>query len=155
MKYLNQSSSLIDASSGDLALFVGPASATKIARAEEILGVQFPSAYREFLEAYGHGMIGPFEIYGITTGDSDPGSDALDVVGRTMANREFGLPKEFVAVYVLGNGEDYVIEPAMGEDPPVYAWSPGAGNDRSLMELVYPSFSRFFLDKVEEAMKEV
>lgn len=154
MKYLDHSCSLIKASSGDLALFLGPASATKIARAQEILGIKFPSAYREFLEAYGHGMIGPFEIYGITPGDSDPGSDALDAVGLTMADRKFGLPKEFVAVYNLGNGEDYVLDPTMGQDPPVYAWSPGVGSDRTLMDEVYPSFSRFFLDRVEEAMKE-
>lgn len=152
MKYLARASDLIDSAPSGLAWFLGSATPSRIAHAEEVLGISFPLAYREFLEAYGHGGFGPFEFYGITPGPSDPGSDFLDAVGLTMLDRKSGLPREFVAVYNLGNGEDYVLDPTMGDDPPVYAWSPGIGADRSLMNQVYPSFSRFLLDMVEEAL---
>lgn len=150
--YLAKAAAVIESSPGDLMDFSGPASVGKIAHAEAILGVTFPAAYREFLERYGQGSAGSSEIYGLSSGDAEPGMDSLDVVHMTLSNRKYGLPQDLVVVYSLGNGEDYVLDPAMGKDPPLYAWSPGVDSDRTLLEMVEHSFSSFFLAMVEESL---
>lgn len=151
MPYLDKAASVIETSSEGIMEFMGPAKAQTIAQAENDLEVKFPAAYREFLERYGQGSAGPFEIYGLKPGDDEPGEEGFDVVSQTSFARTGGLPFEFVVIYSLGNGEEYVLDCTQGDDPPILAWSEGIWDDTSRMEVVEPSFSAFLLDRAERA----
>ena len=144
---------MLDSSPGDLMDFLGPVPERVVARAEAFLGVRFPDAYRAFVLRYGQGFVGPYEMYGLRPGE-DPEEGRRNVVERTLDARRYGLPRDMVSVYNLGNGEDYVLDLSKGDDPPMLAWSPSAGGDRSRMDLVEPSFGFFLLEKARRAADE-
>jgi hypothetical protein len=151
---LDQAFRAIDASAPEAMDFLGPVPEHIVVRAEAFLGIRLPTSYRSFVLRYGQGFAGPYEIYGLRADEPVPETATLNFVDRTLDARRYGLPADMVAVYNLGNGEDYVLDLSRGEDPPMLAWSPAAGGDRTRMDLVEPSFGVFLLEKVRLAAEE-
>jgi hypothetical protein len=123
----------------DEGLFSGPPTAEAIQKAEEALGLKFPSEYLEYVKAYGSGGIGGTEIEGVE------GSGA-SVVQATERYRKFHLPPS--AVVIMDSGEFFYCMDTAKNDGVVYY------GDRSSAELThrYDSFSDFVIDEFQESI---
>jgi hypothetical protein len=107
MSALTEAFDLIDAHP-ELADFEGPISAELLASAEQALGHQLPADYRSFVERYGAGDFGSQEIYGVFTSDFKPGPP--EMVGTTLAARDWGLPPGLLVVADVGDGTQLALD---------------------------------------------
>jgi len=120
--------------------FYGGATEEDIRNAENVLGFEFPSEYREYLKRYGSGGICGVDLQGIE------GSLGASVVTATERYRKLGIDKNIVVIWDLG---DFVsCMNTTNDDPSVYSWY------RSYPELVkrYDSFYDFLADVFQEAI---
>ena len=103
---LQRAFELIDDNGGD---FEGNKSGSLIAKAEQELNVSFPPSYKKFLSVYGCGDIEGLEFYGLINEDFE-NSSVPDAVWLTLSERQIGLPRELILVYMTGDGIYYAID---------------------------------------------
>jgi hypothetical protein len=129
--------------------FSGPASDAEIARAEELLGLEFPPSYRRFLAALGAGQIFGERFYGIVAGGRLEEPLVPNAVGVALEGRAQGwLPRTLLPVDSedgFGYGIDFAATSPGGEHP-VVSWR---GSPESGTEVVAPDFGTFFHERIE------
>jgi hypothetical protein len=141
-------------SSTKISTFIGPRDEELIEYAEKTLSVSFPKTYRKFLQEYGSGGLGSFEIYGLVN-DNFINSGIPDVVWLTNKVREeWNLPKYLIPIYDLGDGELFCIDlrTAKGSEAYIVAYIPGYSSNEEKLENVADDFGELFLNliKLEE-----
>lgn len=130
------------------ATFAGSRSEQIIAKAESVLGVKYPTIFRQFLHDYGAGNFGQAEFYGIIDEDWVD-SSVPDGVWYTLNERmQSQLPKELIVIGVTGTGELYVID-AREASGPVDVVDPGVGY--ASRERIASDFGTFFWQQVQQA----
>lgn len=105
------------------------AAASEIDAAEKVLGLRIEGGYRQFLERFGWGGAGHFELFGL-------GKDVpfhLDLVRLTQSERREMQPR--LAPYLLplmndGGGNLYCIDTRISSEPPVVFWDHQMGPDQ-------------------------
>lgn len=141
------------------ACFVGPRPPELVEKAEAVLGVVFPSTFREFVMRFGAGGFAGHEFFGVISDNFDE-AGVPDGVWLTLDQRKsWGLPRQFVMVSDLGDGGYYAIDMsqagACGEQPVVLlypgAWDPD--REPPVLELVAEDFGAFLLEQVEWGLK--
>jgi hypothetical protein len=138
-------------SSPDAADFTGGASLDEIQRAESLLGLDLPPAYRKFLEVCGCGNYLDAEFFGLIPGNV-PADSAPCAIWFTQSEREHrDFPRDFVVIYASGFGPLYCLatEEAGGGDCPIREWN-YKQVARNSNDLVSHSFSEFLLSKIQE-----
>src|SRR5574341_1499567 len=139
--------------------FSGPKSTSSIVAAMERLKMSFPPTYMRFLNEYGAGGIGSFEIYGLA-------DDNLDYVGipnviwyTEKARKEWKLPPYLIPIYDLGDGEVFCLDVHLinreNEEAPVIAYIPGFDLRDEIPNIVANDFGAFFLSLVEQEEKRI
>lgn len=136
--------------------FVGPRSESLVGRAECVLGLRFPPAYRHFLLELGCGDIAGQEFYGLVDDDFE-NSCVPDGIWVTLHQRKYpNTPHEMVVVGSSGHCSFYVLDTARrtpdGECP-VVEWWPGSGDDPADCKVIAEDFGAFFLMLVQEALQ--
>lgn len=82
-------------------LFVMPEDNEKyICEAEKILGMQFPTEYRQYLLEYGEGGMGCFYFFGVSP---ETDVDKQTIVSMTLEYREKGMPNNLAVLYHSGD----------------------------------------------------
>jgi hypothetical protein len=108
-----------------------PASDELIQKAEQFLGLTFPSDYRHFLKRWGTLSIGPLEFYG-TCDDDFVNSSVPDAIWYTMRERQdVDLPTNLVILYDNNGVEYYCLDTTDSEHSPVVAWDIGSRRIRA------------------------
>ena len=118
---------------------------------ENLLGVNFPKSYRDFLKRYGMLLIGAKSVFGL---DDIEGYDKYrdeNVVCNTLDERKFNydnpFPLSFVSIYNLGDGEKFCLDTAkMNEEGecPIMGWY--FGRIESLKDDVGEDFGDFLVN---------
>lgn len=163
-KKINEAFSLIDEKfAPDDLDFCGHQSTLTIEKAEQALGISFPTSYKLFLEKYGCGGIHNFEIYGlIKEEDFDvnhtPTVPIPNVVWTTLAwNRDFNHPLQLPIISELGEGSVYCLDTSHMNSEcecPVVIWPIGGYEDSTKLEVVATNFGEFFLKMVKNEMEK-
>jgi hypothetical protein len=81
--------------------FVGSVPESEILNFEKIVGHKLPDDFRTFLEVYGCGTLGPFEIYGL--GVPQKGVPNIISVGNSI-RKNVSVPSYIVPFMDLGDG---------------------------------------------------
>lgn len=125
---------------GDDTDFYGKVSEKDISKIEEMLNLQFPHGYREFVKNFGSGGICGVEIVGVE------GDQGASVVKATERYREFGLEKHWVVIN--DSGEFFMCMSTFDVNERVFL------GDRSGQEPVvhYNSFDEYLIDVFQEAI---
>jgi hypothetical protein len=139
---------LIKANFGD-SDFEGSKAEELIANAENILGIQFPPTYKEFVRSLGAGDIAGIEFYGIINNNVDH-SSIPDAVWLTLHERRRSqLPLFYIVIGSTGEGNYHVIDLSRkntdGESP-VLEWSPGEG----VIQQVALDFGNYMFQLLQE-----
>lgn len=140
----------------ELGDFVGRIPEKIISDAEEILGIDFPKSYKEFIKNYGAGNFGSEEIYGIINGDFE-NSGIPDAIWFTIKQRkELEIPNNLIVIYFTGGEEYFCLDTAKMNDEmecPVVSY--GIGNEISDngLEIVFSNFSDFLLNIVRREIE--
>jgi hypothetical protein len=93
------------------------------------LGVNLAGGYRRFLERFGWGGVGSFELYGL-------GPDVpryLDLVAVTESERgqlRPALPAHLIPLMNDGGGNLYCLDTRTAGEPPVVFWDHTAGEEQ-------------------------
>lgn len=129
--------------------FVGPRDEILIKKAEAVLNLEIPQAYRLFIRRYGVASFWGGEIYGIIDDNfTTPGPDAVwfTVQQRTAAN----MPHNLLVLCDVGDGTYYVLD---ASNPPagggVYVWVPWDPQPADKLEKVAENFADFLLERIE------
>src|SRR5690242_14756515 len=97
------------AQSAEYADFGPPATVELIEEAEGYLATKFPPSYREFLATAGCGSFAGREFYGITPGGI-AATAIPSVTFATNAERNHGLPPQFIVIEDTGGDGQYVLD---------------------------------------------
>jgi antitoxin YobK len=149
---LTQALELIERSGGGS--FAGPQPESRIACAEQLLGLVFPPTYREFLERLGCGSIFGEEFYGLVHADFEfscvPNGVWVTLDERCTAR----LPRSLIVVGATGYGGLYAIDTSQkneaGESPVVEWW---LGSPPS-QAIVAEDFGTFLWQSLKSASNE-
>lgn len=139
-------------SSSKISNFLGPKDEQLIKTAERNLSVEFPLTYRNFLQDYGSGGLGSFEIYGLVN-DDFINSGIPDVVWLTNKGRqEWGLPEYLIPIFDLGDGELYCIDfrTLCEGEAKIVAYTPGYSSIDQDLDQIADDFGSLFLNLVEQ-----
>lgn len=138
-KYLEQAS------------FYGQQPDSLIFAAQERLKVKFPPTYFRFLQEYGAGGIGSFEIYGLTGKEFDT-AERPDVVWYTEKVRTLlEFPEDLIPVYELGDGEFFCLDLSKNtEEAFVVAYTPGYDYTGQSFEKLAEDFGALLLLLIEQ-----
>jgi hypothetical protein len=139
-------------SSSKISTFIGPRDEELIENAEKTLSVSFPKTYRKFLQEFGSGGLGSFEIYGLVN-ENFINSGIPDVVWLTTKGREeWKLPKYLIPIYDLGDGELFCIDlrTATGVEKEIVAYIPGYSSNDEKLEKVADDFGELFLNLIKQ-----
>jgi hypothetical protein len=132
-----------------LASFVGPRDPALVDAAEQALGLRFPPTYRRFLEDFGAGSFGSFEVLGVIDDDFEE-STVPDGIWYTLSERESGLPDDLAVVGEVGDGTLYGLRiDGNGGEAPVVLHEPGA--DDAPDEVAFEDFGAYLRYGVERA----
>ncbi|MEM9203097.1 MAG: SMI1/KNR4 family protein [Actinomycetota bacterium] len=119
----------------------GPQAPDHVLEAERLLGVSFPSDYRQFVTLLGSLVIGPYEIKGVTPDHTDPRPPG--VIGATVSARQsWPLAERYLPIYFDGGVDYYVLDSRL-ESPAVEIWRPGGTRDGDVLEVAHVSFAAF------------
>ena len=162
-KDLEQAFSLIKENfSADEIDFSGKQKLETISNAEKSLGVKFPNTYKTFLQKYGCGGIGGFEIYGLIK-DEDFNKINIPFVAVPNAvwvtlkeNKEYKHPLYLVIIYNLDEVL-YCLDTSQMNDEgecPVVVWPIGVYETPPKLEVEAKDFGEFLLKMVKEAIQE-
>lgn len=132
----------------------GKVSEQVITEAERSLGINFPPSYREFLERFGAGTIGFYEIFGLseTEGPSDPPL-WRNVVKETLRARKTArgtIPDTYVVFTSDGQGCRFFLDTSQVDEKgesPVIGWGPGVEG-----EVVATTFFEF-IDRASQGKR--
>lgn len=93
--------SLIQAvqASGEDVYWHGAADPVQIERLQELLGVEFPVSFAEFLRSCGGGGVVGSEISGIENNDSSVAMGGTVLWGTEECRRKYGLPEYLLVIY--------------------------------------------------------
>ena len=129
--------------------FSGPIEQQSILDSEQLLHVNFPNSYKEFLSRYGAGDIFGIEVYGII---KDPKIDPEMVPNGIWLTRNLrkdnSMPSTLVTIASSGYGPYFVIDCSVIDsngECPIALWS---ANEKS--ERIFESFGDFLLDSLEK-----
>jgi antitoxin YobK len=134
-------------SSSKVSTFRGRKDERLIDVAERELSVEFPKSYRKFLQEFGSGGLGSFEIYGLIN-DNFVNSGIPDVVWLTNKGRkEWNLPKFLIPIYDLGDGELFCVDlrTLKEGEAEIVAYTPGYSINNEKLEKVADDFGTLFL----------
>lgn len=132
----------------------GPKSEELICQAEKALGILFPPTYRLFLNKYGCGGFGSFDVFGVIDNNFEK-SGELNAIWFTLDERKTGLPDSFIIISNTGYGPLYVLDSSQKDkngEYPVLLWMPGAPEVPT--EKVNEDFGEFLLEHVQRALEE-
>ena len=137
--------------------FVGPRSESLVGRAECVLGLRFPPAYRHFLLELGCGDIAGQEFYGLVGDNFDDGC-VPNGIWVTLHQRKYpDTPHEIVVVGSSGHGSFFFVLDAARRTPdgecPVAEWRPGSGVNPANCQVIAEDFGAFFLMLIQEALQ--
>ena len=136
--------------------FVGRVSENIISDAEEILGINFPKSYKEFIKNYGAGNFGSEEIYGIINGDFE-NSGIPDAVWFTIKQRkELKIPNNLIIIYFTGGEEYFCLDTSKMNDEmecPVVSYVIGNEIGVNELEIVFCNFSEFLLNVIQQEIE--
>lgn len=136
--------------------FVGRVSENIISDAEEILDINFPKSYKEFIKNYGAGNFGSEEIYGIINGDFE-NSGIPDAVWFTIKQRkELKIPNNLIIIYFTGGEEYFCLDTSKMNDEmecPVVSYVIGNEISVNELEIVFCNFSEFLLNVVRQEIE--
>lgn len=120
--------------------FFGEVSEDAITEAENMLGVNFPTQYKEYVKKYGSGGICGVDILGVE-GEADGSS----VILQTERRRKQGLPKKYI---VIENVDEFVYCLSTVDEYKVIRW-----DDISQEEIErYTNFDEYLQDSFQEAI---
>jgi hypothetical protein len=106
--------------------FVGPQPESRIARAEQVLGLLFPPTFREFLKRLGCGDTFGEEFYGLINDDFEARGVPNLIWATLDERRRANLPRSLIVVGATGDGGLYAIDVSQktpdGESPVVEWW---------------------------------
>jgi hypothetical protein len=132
--------------------YKGPIPEILIAKAQNILGIQFPPSYRRFLKDFGSLGILSEEIYGIVDEDLLRGPLPNGIWATLEQRKNFGLKKNYVILGTNGSGEWYALDTsrvnAAAECPVVLLTLA-----LTQSEDVSDDFAEFFLQRVNMAIE--
>lgn len=132
--------------------FVGPRSENLIKKAEESLGLKFPTTYRRFILEYGAGAFGGFEVYGVID-DNFHESTVPNGIWITLRNREkYNVPRELICIGTDGIDHEYMIDSQIeknGENP-VVLYIVGLSAQEQDIEMGAKDFGSYFLANVKD-----
>lgn len=152
MQDLTEGFAIIDANP-EQGFFAGRRDLALIAAAESALGGTFPPTYRAFLERFGAGNFGAFEVYGVIGPDFEKGP-VPDGVWLTLKQRRAGtLPQNLLIVGDTGDGGYYCLELEKGQETPVIIYWPGfPARQQQHAETVAEDFGEFFLGQIRQQL---
>ena len=93
------------------------------------LGVNLGGGYRRFLERFGWGGVGSFELYGLGV-DVPP---YLDLVAATESERTQmspALPSHLIPIMNDGGGNLYCLDSSKAGEPMIVFWNHTAGEEQ-------------------------
>ena len=136
-----------------LADFVGKRSEALITSAEIVLGLTFPTTYKRFLQDFGAGSFGAFEIYGVITPDFEQ-SGVPDAIWITLTERNAGdLPDNLLIVHAVGDGALICIDCRQlnaQNEARLVDFELGLSLAEQSLSVVASDFGEFFLSMVEK-----
>ncbi|WP_445495059.1 SMI1/KNR4 family protein [Photorhabdus sp. SF281] len=138
----------------ELADFEGPKDENLIIAAEKILGLNFPIAYRHFLEMLGCGDIAGQEFYGLIKPNFID-SGIPDAVWITMQERNnSNLPNNYLIICSTGDGGYVVLDCSNTnkEEGVIEQWDPGVKNHLYAFKPLASNFGEFFYTKIQSAV---
>lgn len=147
MKTISELVAELDALGGTF--WFGPAPEQVIASAEEQLGCELPSSFKEFLRKTGGGGQSEQEISGVAHDASE--DEAGTIVGDTLRCRaEFGLPAGLVVVFFHFDEVCWCLDTRSTVDGecPVVSYSLAL---RRVDRTIAPGFHEFFEDFVSNS----
>lgn len=136
------------------AFFSGTKSDELLAKAEEVLSLEFSPMYRRFLSEFGAGSFGSIEFLGIIDEDFEE-SCVPDGIWYTLSERQnSNLPNNLLVIYETGDGDLYCQDYSNIEnyEPKIIVYSPGTSNQEKNFEIVANSFGDFFTERLNFAM---
>lgn len=136
-----------------LADFVGKRTESLINAAEVILGLTFPTTYKRFLQDFGAGSFGGFEVYGLVNPNFEQ-SGIPDAVCFTSMERQAGdLPDNLLIVHAVGDGALICIDCRQlnaQNEAKLVDFESGLSLTEQALSVVAPDFGEFFLSMVEK-----
>lgn len=137
----------------DMMHFIGSRPEELVVKAEDILNLQFPPAYRSFLLDFGAGDFGTEGILGVINDDYF-NSGNPDGIWFTIQQRKIGLPICYVAIYDVGDGDIFCLDTTQKDDAMVVTYQPGYPLEQQRREIIAPNFGAFFLDLVTRQISQ-
>lgn len=132
--------------------FSGNKEESLIQRAEQALKLNFPPTYRLFLEKFGCGGFGAFEVYGIID-DNFYKSSIPNSIWLTLDDRKlYNIPHSFIIIGSLGYGPCYVLDssqPNKDGEYPVLVYSTGEKSEK-----VNEDFGDFLLEQIHQSLSD-
>ncbi len=101
----------------------------ELREAEVALNLRFKGSYRSFLERFGWGEVGHFEVYGLGAGRPN----FLDLIKVTRSERSEAtpaLPVHLLPIMNNGGGSHYCLDTQSGDEPQVVFWDHEQGADQ-------------------------
>lgn len=111
----------------------------QIVEAQNILGVELPGQYLDFLRTYGHGGIGGIEVIGIGK------NGKMLFVSETLEYREYGLDKNLI---LIENSDEWVYCIDCNNNS-IVSWN------REEIQKAYPDFDSYLLDRFTDAAENL
>ena len=132
-----------------------------IINAESILKTEFPESYKRFLEKYGCGGIGSFEIYGLDKEETFedqkiPFYPTPNVVWTLLKyHRDFNHPLHLPIIHDLGEGSLYCLDLSQMKykECPIIVWTLNGYENNRKLEIVAKDFGEFFLEMVQQKIR--
>lgn len=111
----------------------------QIVEAQNILGVELPVQYLDFLRTYGHGGIGGIEVIGIGK------NGKMLFVSETLEYRQYGLGKNLI---LIENCDEWVYCIDCTNNS-IVSWN------REEIQDAYPDFDSYLLDRFTDAAENL
>lgn len=121
--------------------FIGPVMDETIKNAEQLIGIEFPEAYKNYLRKYGCLSYKYLEFYGLGV----PENSHLNLCSVTKELRSLKLPHGYFAFENLDDGH-YAICNKEGD---IFEWSPETMDNK--MKQISDSFDTYLFQKLEFA----
>ena len=110
-------------------MVAGPVSDAEMTAAEDVLGVVFPTQYRDFLAEFGAVLVKGLEIYGLVdAAKNDPPlwNDVVDVTGQLRDWGQVGTERNcFLPISDDGTGVYFYLDTERSDLAEIWAIGPG------------------------------
>jgi hypothetical protein len=112
------------------------------------LGVNLVGGYRRFLQRFGWGGVGSFELYGLGS-DVPPHLDLVAVTESERREMRPALPVHLIPLMNDGGGNLYCLDSRGEGEPGVVFWDHSAGEEQK-PEPVAPDFVSWMAERLEQ-----